>query len=115
MWALVSPDGVSASVNLPLHHEVQKFSSGTGSPGCSQKKGHKTFVVVLYCAAVSRLSDKRRVVRGGRALSTFRLRDRGLAGPVSRTPAPHTGQSTVCRLRLHHRPNLTPAHCQPRL
>jgi len=27
--------GVSASVNLPLHHKVQKFSSGTGtdSPG----------------------------------------------------------------------------------
>ena len=40
-WALVSPDGVapsrmvgvSASVTLPLHHKVQKFSSGTGSPG----------------------------------------------------------------------------------
>jgi len=37
-WAMVSPDGlvpsrmvsVSASVNLPLHHKVQKFSSGTG-------------------------------------------------------------------------------------
>jgi len=37
-WALVSPDGVapsrmvgvSASVNLPLHHKAQKFSSGTG-------------------------------------------------------------------------------------
>jgi len=41
MWALVSPHGmapsrlvvVSASVNLPLHHKVEKFSSGTGSPG----------------------------------------------------------------------------------
>jgi len=40
-WALVSPDGVapsqmvdvSASVNLPLNHKVQKFSSGTGSAG----------------------------------------------------------------------------------
>jgi len=40
-WALISPDGVepgrmvnvSTSVNLPLHHKVQKFSSGTGSPG----------------------------------------------------------------------------------
>jgi len=40
-WALVSPDGVAprrmvnvfASVNLPLHHKVQNFSSGTGSPG----------------------------------------------------------------------------------
>jgi len=31
--------GVSASVNLPLHHEVQKFSSGTGSPGWSRRKG----------------------------------------------------------------------------
>jgi len=52
MWALVSPDGVapsrmvsvSASVNLPLHHKVQKFFSGTGSPGSSQKKGLKTVV-----------------------------------------------------------------------
>ena len=34
-----------ASVNLPLHHKVQKFSSGTGSPWWSQKKGHKTVVV----------------------------------------------------------------------
>ena len=24
--------GVSASVNLPLHFKIQKFSSGTGSP-----------------------------------------------------------------------------------
>jgi len=55
-WALVSPDGVapsrivgvSASVHLPLHHKVQKFSSGTGSPGWSQKKGHKTVVVVVW-------------------------------------------------------------------
>jgi len=38
---------VSASVNLPLHHKVQKFSSGTGSPGWSRKKGHKMVVVVL--------------------------------------------------------------------
>jgi len=37
--------GVSASVDLPLHHKVQKFSSGTGSPGWSQKKGRKTVVV----------------------------------------------------------------------
>jgi len=55
-WALVtSPDGVvpsqmvgvSASVNLPVHHKVQKFSSGTGSPGWSGKKGHKMVVVVV--------------------------------------------------------------------
>jgi len=53
-WALLSPDGVapsrmvdvSASVNLPLHHKDQRFSSGTGSPGWSRKKGRKTVVVV---------------------------------------------------------------------
>jgi len=33
---------VSASVNLPLHHEVQRFSSGTGSPEWSRRKGRKT-------------------------------------------------------------------------
>jgi len=38
---------VSASVTLPLHHKVQKFSSGTGSPGWSQKKGRKTVMVVV--------------------------------------------------------------------
>ena len=57
-WALVSLDGVapsrmvgvliSASVNLPLHHKVQKFSCGTGSPRWSQKKGRKIVVVVWY-------------------------------------------------------------------
>jgi len=60
MWALVtSPDGVapiqmvgvSASVDLPLHHKVQKFSSGTGSTGWFQKKGRKTVVVV--CGTVN--------------------------------------------------------------
>jgi len=53
-WALVNLDGVapsrmvsvSASVNLPLHHKVQNFSSGTGSLGWSRKKGCKTVVVV---------------------------------------------------------------------
>jgi len=51
---VVSPDGVapirmvgvSASVNLPLHHKVQCFSSGTGSPGWSRKKGRKTVLTV---------------------------------------------------------------------
>jgi len=53
-WALLSPDGVapsqmggvSASVNLPLHHEEQRFSSGISSPGWSRKKGRKMVVVV---------------------------------------------------------------------
>jgi len=39
--------GVSASVNLPLHHKVQKFSSGADSPRWSQKMGRKTVVVSL--------------------------------------------------------------------
>jgi len=59
-WALVSPDGVapswmvsvSASVNLPLHHVVQKFSSGTGLPGWSRKKGRKTVVVLMIIHAL---------------------------------------------------------------
>jgi len=59
-WALVSPDGVvpsrmvgvSASVNLPLHHKVQKFSSGTGSPGWFQKRGRKKVVCVCVCVCV---------------------------------------------------------------
>jgi len=33
--------GVCASVNLPLHYKVQKFSSGTGSPRWSQKRAVK--------------------------------------------------------------------------
>jgi len=28
-----------------LHHKIQKFSSGTGSPGWSRKKGRKMVVV----------------------------------------------------------------------
>jgi len=55
-WALASPDGVapsrmvgvSASVNLPLHHKVQKLSSGTGSPGWSRKRAVKR-VCVCVC------------------------------------------------------------------
>ena len=50
---MVSPDGVvpsrmvsvSASVNLPLHHKDQKFSSGTGSAGWSRTKVRKMVVV----------------------------------------------------------------------
>jgi len=43
---------VSASVNLPLHHKVQKFSSGTGLPGWSRKKGCITVVVVVVVAVL---------------------------------------------------------------
>jgi len=33
---------------VPQHHKVQKFSSGTGSPGWTRKKGRKTVVVVWW-------------------------------------------------------------------
>ena len=33
--------GVSASVNLPLHHKVQKFFSGIGSHGWSRQRAVK--------------------------------------------------------------------------
>ena len=39
---------MSASVDLPLHHKVQKFSYGTGSPGWSRRKGPKKVVVVAF-------------------------------------------------------------------
>jgi len=57
--------GVSASVNLSLHYEVQKFSSGTSLPGWSRKKVRKMVVVVcggnqnpvlLFVIATSRFS-----------------------------------------------------------
>ena len=38
---------MSASVNLPLHHKVQKFSSGTGSPVWSWKKAHNMVMVIF--------------------------------------------------------------------
>ena len=55
-WALLSPDGVVpsrmvgvfASVNLPLFYKVQKFSSGTGSPGWSRKRAVKQLCVCVF-------------------------------------------------------------------
>jgi len=49
VWMEWRPAGwsVSASVNFPLHHKVQKFSSGTGSPWWSRKKGRKMVMVVV--------------------------------------------------------------------
>jgi len=57
----VSPDGVapsrmvgvSASVNLSLHHKVQKFSSGTGSPGSEGSPGIKMAVKRLWVVVFS--------------------------------------------------------------
>jgi len=66
-WTLVSPDGVapsrmvgvSASVNLPLHHKVQTFSSGTGSPGWFRKKGRKMDVVTYLETENDAVEQKR--------------------------------------------------------
>jgi len=48
--------GVSASVNLPLHHKVQKFSSGTGSPGWSRRRAVNGCggggVAICFCSGV---------------------------------------------------------------
>jgi len=41
---------VSASVNLPLHNKVQKFSSGTGSPGSPGKSAVKRLLCGGGCA-----------------------------------------------------------------
>ena len=49
----IALDGDPASVTIPLHHKVQKFSSGTGSPGWSWKKGRKT--VVVWCGGYALL------------------------------------------------------------
>ena len=67
-WALVSPDGVvpsqmvsvSASVNLSLHNKVQKFSSGTGSPGWSRKQQQQQpfYGPLLGTTQVSRYQKK---------------------------------------------------------
>jgi len=40
------------SINLPLHHKLKKFFSGTGSPWWSQKKGCKTVLVVVVVVVV---------------------------------------------------------------
>jgi len=45
--------GVYASVNLPLHHKVQQFSSGTSSPRWSRKNGRKTVVVQMYFTGIA--------------------------------------------------------------
>ena len=63
--------GVSASVNLPLHHKVQKFSSGTGSPGWSRKNGCKT--VVVWCGGCASFGSPESTTKtANRSFSHFR-------------------------------------------
>ena len=63
-WALVSPDGVassrmvgvSASVNLPLHHKVQKFFSGTDSPSepvPSLNNAYKHMIIAIIIITIT--------------------------------------------------------------
>jgi len=56
---------MSASVNLPLHHKVQKFSFGTGSPGWSRKKGRKTVVVYHVSSNTVANSTQQRITDAG--------------------------------------------------
>jgi len=64
-WLVRNPDvvapsrtvGVSAYINLPLHHKVQEYSSGTGSPGWSRKKGRKTVVMVWRSGCSTAVSN----------------------------------------------------------
>jgi len=70
-------------------------------------------LLIYFCAVVPGLSYKRRVVRGGWAVSTLRVWDRRHAGAVSCTAPSRARQSSVCRLSLHDSRRLAPAHCQP--
>ena len=77
----VAPSGmvcVSASVNLPLHHNVQKFSSGIGSPGWSRKRGRKTVVVVVAYALFNFFVDfcQRAEMRMVRWMCNVKTKDR---------------------------------------
>ena len=64
---------VSASVNLPLHHKVQKFSSGTSSPGWSRKKGRKTVVVVVVWEYFAVLFSSCRLASGLKGMASLLL------------------------------------------
>jgi len=68
--------GVSASVNLPLHHKVQKFSSGTGSPGWSRKKGRKTVVIsYIVCHHIAQGNILERVLTFTRCFMRFHCQE----------------------------------------
>ena len=76
--------------------------------GCSANRWHDTVIVV--CVAVPRIPYERRVFRGWRAVSTFRVRDRGRAGAVSRTTPSHARHSCVRWMCIHKRSGLRPSH-----
>jgi len=80
--------GVSASVNLPLQHKVQKFSSGTGSPGWSRKKGRKMDVVV--CCKGIWISPKKSISVGNFVPNS----------DLEKVLQRHVDHSKCCRLSL---------------
>jgi len=82
--------GLSASVNLPLHHKVQKFSSGTGSSGWSRKKGLKTVVVVVVFIGGSSMEFKREVDADD---FSYAHNDQSTAG---------TSRASLCRISCVH-------------
>jgi len=87
-WALLSPDGVAASrmvsvsacVNLPLHYKVQKFSSGTSSPGWSRKKGRRTVVCVCIIIPSGQQSVNQRSIRTKKSVVLVPLQCYNAAG-----------------------------------
>jgi len=48
------PAGWSVCLPLLIFHKVQKFSSGTGSPGWSWKKGRKVVVVLMVTINITK-------------------------------------------------------------
>jgi len=95
---------VSASVNLPLHHKVQKFSSGTVSPGWSRKRGRETVVVVA--GALSEAESGRRIVRPTTTeAEQLRVHE---AGPSETKAEP------IRQRRTHHHVDTSKQRCQPR-
>ena len=79
---------MSASVNLPLHHTVEKFSSGTSSPGWSRKKGRKMVVVQPVCVCFFQLTSlfiiavSISTINLPQSVRLGRAYDRGIASPL---------------------------------
>ena len=92
---------MSASVSLPLHHKVQEFSSGTGSPGWSRKKGRKTVMVCgveLQAKSVVSTLDNGIIMSNKAAVIQTVVHALGRGAGISSTPLPvvFAGSSSLC-------------------